>query len=140
VAEGLSREELMRYLDGEASPDERARIDAALEDSTELQRDVTLFGKMKEDLQTIRFENAGHRSVWYGVHKRITRPVGWLLLITGFALWTGYGSYLYMVSAIDPVEKLASTGIVLGLLLLLGSVVYERYRDWLTDPYRDILR
>jgi len=130
----------MRYLDGESSPDERARIDEALDDSTELQRDIALFGKIKEDLQSLSFDTRGHRSVWHGVHRRLTRPLGWALLITGFALWTGYGSYLYMVSAIDPFEKLASTGIVLGLLLLLGSVVYERYREWLTDPYRDVLR
>jgi Putative zinc-finger len=140
VAEGLSHEELMRYLDGEATPEERARIDAALEDSTELQRDIALFGKMKEDLQTLRFDDAGRRSIWHAVNQRLTRPLGWILLVAGFALWTVYGSYLYMVSAIDPVEKLASTGIVLGLLVLLGSVVYERYREWLIDPYRDVLR
>lgn len=140
MTDGLSHEELMRYLDGEATPDERARIDAALEDSTELQRDIALFARMKEDLQTLRFAPKRERSIWHAVHRRLTRPLGWVLLITGFALWTGYGSYLYMVSAIDPFEKLASTGIVLGLLLLLGSVVYERYREWLTDPYRDVLR
>lgn len=130
----------MRYLDGEASPEERTRIDEALDSSTELQRDIALFGKMKEDLQTLSFESSGQRSVWHAVHRRLTRPLGWALLIAGFAAWTGYGSYLYMVSAIDPFEKLASTGIVLGLLLLLGSVVYERYREWLTDPYRDVIQ
>ncbi len=140
MAERLSHEELMRYLDGEATPEERARIDGALENSTELQRDIALFGRMKEDLQTLRFDSGGRRSIWHVVHKRLARPVGWVLLVTGFVGWTGYGSYLDLVSAINPVEKLASTGIVLGALLLLGGVVYERYREWLTDPYRDVLR
>jgi hypothetical protein len=140
VSDGVSHEELMRYLDGESTPDERTRIDDALENSTELQRDIALFGRMKEDLQTLRFDDAGRRSIWHLVHRRLTRPLGWALLVSGFAVWTVYGSYLYMVSAIDPLEKLASTGIVIGVLLLLGSVVYERYREWLTDPYRDVLR
>jgi len=135
-----THEELMRYLDGEAGPDERARIERALEASTELKRELALFGKMKDDLRTLSFEVDGRRSIWYTVHRRLTRPIGWVLLIAGFALWTGYGSYLYLVSAIDPVEKIATGGITLGVLFLLGSVVYERYREWLTDPYRDILR
>jgi len=135
-----THEEIMRYLDGEVDPDERARIERALESSTELQREVAVFGQMKEDLRTLTFTDSGRRSIWYTVHRRLTRPIGWFLLITGFALWTGYGSYLYLVSAIDPVEKIATSGIALGVLFLLGSVVYERYREWLTDPYRDILR
>ena len=27
-----------------------------------------------------------------------------------------------------------------GILVLLASVIWERYREWLTDPYRDIQR
>ena len=30
--------------------------------------------------------------------------------------------------------------IVIGILLLFASVIWERYRVWLTDPYRDIQR
>jgi hypothetical protein len=26
------------------------------------------------------------------------------------------------------------------MILLLASVIWERYRDWLTDPYRDVYR
>jgi len=135
-----THEELMRYLDGEVDPEERRRIEDALETSTEFRRDLMIFGKMKKDLQTLSFSDRESRSIWYSVHRRLTRPIGWILLIAGFALWMGYGSYLYLVSAIDPIEKIATAGITVGVLLLLGSVVYERYREWLSDPYRDIMR
>ena len=39
----ISSDDLMRYLDGELSPDERARVDAQLQRSTELQREVAIF-------------------------------------------------------------------------------------------------
>ena len=61
-------------------------------------------------------------------------------MVSGFLVWTVYGSYLYMVSAIDPWEKLATVAIIGGMLLLFGSVIYERYKEWLTDPYRDVYR
>lgn len=130
----------MRYLDGEVNPEERERIEADIGESTELRREVALYRKMKEDLQNLRFETRRTRSIWFSVHRRLMRPFGWAFLVMGVVLWMGYGSYLYAVSAIDPVEKLATAAIVFGVLLLLGSVVAERYREWLTDPYKDVVR
>ncbi len=140
MTERMSHEGLMRYLDGEAAPEERARIDAALADSTELRRDLTIFRTMKSDLQAMTFGLANDHSVWGVVHRRITRPLGWILLSVGFLSWILYGSYLYLVSAIDSWEKLATSAIGLGILFLLGTVIYERRKEWLTDPYRSVYR
>ena len=140
MTEQMSHESLMRYLDGEAAPEERARIDALVAESTELQRDLVLFRSMKNDLQSMTFGLARDRSVWGTVHRRIARPLGWILLSVGFLTWILYGSYLYIVSAIDAWEKLATSAIGLGILLLLGTVIYERRKEWLTDPYRNVYR
>ncbi len=137
---GISHETLMRYLDGEVAPDERTRIRAAVAASTELQRDVAVFGAMKRDLQGMAFSISRDDSVWGVVHRRLTRPIGWLLVLAGFTVWAAYGSYLYLMSAIDPREKLATFAIGVGILLLFSSVIYERYKEWLTDPYRDVVR
>lgn len=130
----------MRYLDGEVPPEERTRIEAAVAQSTELQRDVAVFGSMKKDLQGMAFSLGEDDSVWGVVHRRLTRPLGWLLVLAGFSVWVAYGSYLYLMSAIDPWEKLATSAIGTGIMLLFGSVIYERYKEWLSDPYRDVVR
>lgn len=140
MTEQVSHESLMRYLDGEATPEERARIDAAAADSTELQREIVLFRTMKNDLQAMTFGLTNDQSVWGGVHRRITRPLGWLLLSAGFLTWILYGSYLYIASAIDLWEKLATSAIGLGILFLFGTVIYERRKEWHTDPYRNVYR
>ena len=140
MTEQVSHESLMRYLDGEAAPEERARIDAALADSTELQREIVIFRTMKSDLQAMTFGLAADQSVWGAVHRRITRPLGWIMLIAGFVTWGAYGSYLYLSSAIDGWEKLATSAIGLGILFLFGTVIYERRKEWLTDPYRNVYR
>ena len=95
---------------------------------------------MKSDLQAMTFGLANDHSVWGVVHRRITRPLGWILLSVGFLSWILYGSYLYLVSAIDSWEKLATSAIGLGILFLLGTVIYERRKEWLTDPYRSVYR
>ena len=140
MTEHVSNESLMRYLDGEAAPEERAQIDAAVADSTELQRDLVIFRTMKSDLQAMTFGLAKDRSVWGAVHRRITRPLGWIMLIAGFLTWGVYGSYLFFSSAIDIWEKLATSAIGLGILLLFGTVIYERRKEWHSDPYRNVYR
>ena len=138
---GVSHEDLMRYLDGELTPDERARVEAEISASTELQRDVTVFGRMKEDFRTMSFpESLNHQSIWGQVNRRLTRPVGWTLLVSGLLTFASYGIYLFLISAVDLWEKLGSAAVVIGVLMLLGSVIYDRYREWLTDTYRDVQR
>jgi anti-sigma factor RsiW len=134
-------DELMRFLDGEVSPDERSRIEAALKGSTELQRELALFRSMKDDLLAIQFEPELRRAeIWERVNRQLTRPIGWVLLLAGAAAWTGYAGYLFFTSPADLLEKLATGAMVIGIILLLVSVIWEQYRAWLTDPYRDIQR
>jgi hypothetical protein len=132
---------LMRYLDGELSADERARAEAELARSTELQRELAIFRAMQRDVQGLSFAApALGRSVWGEVNRRLALPLGWILFSSGITLWASWGAWLFTTSAVNLWSKLAVGAIVIGLLLLFASVVYERYREWLTDPYRDVHR
>lgn len=137
----INREELMLYLDGELPPEERARVQTALDRSTELQRDLAIFRSMKADVQGLALDPGNHnRSVWDQVNVRLTRPVGWILMIAGVLAWSLYGTYLFATGPADLWEKLATGAVAIGILMLLASVIVERYREWLTDPYRDVHR
>lgn len=141
VSDPISHEALMRYLDGELPPEEHARVEALLATSTELAREVSIYRAMKGGFSELTFHPATHRtSVWDQVDRRLTRPLGWLLLIVGATVWFGYGAYVFALSPIDPWQKLSSAAVVIGTLVLLASVILERYRDWQHDPYRDIQR
>ncbi len=137
----ITPDDLMRYLDGELPPEERQRVDAGLATSTELQREVAIFRALKSDFQELSFHPADrHTSVWDRVNARVTRPIGWLLLVAGLAVWLTYGVYLFASSPSDPWEKLATGAIAIGILILFASVIWERYREWLRDPYKDVHR
>ena len=131
----------MRYLDGESSPQERETIDRQVSASTELQREVAVFRAMKADLQDLSFVPVGRGgSVWDQVNRKLARPLGWVFLIVGATVWSLYGFYLFFTSAAEMIEKLATSAIGIGVLLLLATVIWERYQEWLTDPYRDVYR
>ncbi len=137
----VTPDDLMRYLDGEMSPEERARVDSELDTSTELQREVAMYRSLKADFQGLSFHPARHRtSVWDQVNANINRPIGWLLLVSGLVVWMTYGSWLFATSSVAPWEKLATGAVAIGILMLLTSVIWERYRDWETDPYKDVHR
>lgn len=134
-------DDLMRYLDGEMSPEERARMEEELTRSTELQRELAIFRSLKTEIQDLSFHPATYRSsIWDRVNAHVNRPLGWAFLLTGTAVWMVYGSYLFATSSVSPWEKLGTGAIAIGILMLLASVIWERLRDWETDPYRDVHR
>lgn len=137
----VSGEELMRYLDGELSVEERERVERRLAFSTELQRELVVFRGMKEQMLGLSFSvRPNGRSAWDAVNRKLTRPLGWIVLISGAALWLVYAVWVYLRSPGELLEKLAAGGIGIGVLLLLASVIWEQYQRWLTDPYRDVHR
>jgi anti-sigma factor RsiW len=141
VAERINHDDLMRFIDGELSPEAHARVEIEIAASSELTREVAIFRAMKGGFQELSFHPGTHRtSVWSAVNQRLTRPIGWLLLVTGAAVWIAYGVYVFATSAVSPWLKLAAGAVVVGIILLLAGVIHERYREWLTDPYRHIQR
>jgi len=141
VAERVTHEDLMRFLDGELPPEEHARVQAAIAASTELAREVAIYRAVKGRFRDISFHpGTYHSSVWDEVNQHLTRPIGWILVVAGAVVWTAYGVYVFVVSPVEMWEKLATGAVVIGVLTLLASVIWERYREWLTDPYRDVHR
>ena len=137
----VTQDDLMRYLDGELTPEERMRVEAGLSGSTELQREIAIYRAIKADFQELSFHPAGrYTSVWDRVNARVTRPIGWLLVVAGTLAWMSYGVYVFATSPSDPWEKLATGAIAIGILILFASVIWERYQEWLRDPYRDVHR
>jgi anti-sigma factor RsiW len=140
VTSPISNEDLMRYLDDELSPEERLRVEAAIQDSTELRRDLAIYSSMRTDLSELPGGRRPDRSVWAAVNRQLTRPVGWVLLVGGFVLWAGYGAWVFGTSPANPVEKLAVGALVVGFLILLLAAIFERLGEWRNDPYRDVER
>ncbi len=136
----IGHDELMQYLDGELTTQESARVEEHLATCTECRRELAIFGAMKDDLAALNFSHVGGPSVWAGVRRKLARPLGWILLIGGALAWVVHAVYTFLTKPGALWEKLATGSIWIGLLLLLLMVGIERYRDWKTDPYREIQR
>ena len=137
----ITHETLMRYPDGEIPPPERCELEAAIERSTELRRELRIYRTLHEDLAMISFHRSAiHDSVWERVSKRLAKPIGCLLISVGMVAWLIHLVYLYLTMGAASWERLTTSAVVIGILLLFTSVIHERYRELLTDPYRDVQR
>jgi len=129
------------YLDGELPPDERRRVERALEGSTELQRELAVYRMFHRDLSQLRLSDPPPgRSVWGRVQRRLSRPVGWLLMAAGATVWAVHAVYMYFTSTAAWWEKAATSAVVIGILLLFATVIHDRYMEWTVDPYKDVER
>ena len=136
----VSHEDLMRFLDGEVTPEERAAIEGRLEASSELRREFAIFRSMKEDFRDLSFAPQEGDSVWNRIRTRITLPVGWALAIAGFLGWVAYGIWTFVNSPSAIVVKLTTGAVVIGILVLLAQVIWDRYSEYGSDPYRNVHR
>jgi ferric-dicitrate binding protein FerR (iron transport regulator) len=136
----ITHEELMRYIDGELSPERAGEVAAVLNTDTELRREYEIFRRMKVDLGEMGNAMTTRATVWDGVNRRLTRPVGWILFLAGLAVWSAYAVYAFITGPEAVWEKLAIGAVVIGLGMLFLSVAIDRLRDLKTDPYREIQR
>lgn len=140
-AQPVTPDQLMRYLDGEMAPEERDRVDGELQGSTELQRKVAVYRNLKTEMQDLHFHPAIHQvSVWDRVNKHVNRPVGWMFFVGGLLVWMTYGTWVFATSAVSAWEKLGTGAVAIGVLILLSSVIWERYHELKMDHYKDIQR
>jgi len=106
---------------------------------SELLREVALFRSMKENLQDLSLTH-GDVAVWGRIRTRITMPIGWILTTSGVVAWLAYGTWAFVRSPSGIVVKLATGGVAIGILVLLAHVIWDRYKEYGTDPYRNVHR
>jgi anti-sigma factor RsiW len=131
------RDLLGAYADGELPPTEMAAVARHLEMCTECAREVALVRTMGEAMRTM-VGTTSPRGVWNDVHHRLSRPVGWILLVAGVAVWLAMAALEWFRHRELSWEWLSMTAIAIGFVLLAVSVGYEQYRDWRETRYRDV--
>jgi anti-sigma factor RsiW len=127
------------YADGELDATETARVAGHLQGCTECARELALIRSMGGAMRTM-VGTTESREVWGGVHRRLTRPAGWLLVVAGSVVWVAMAVLEWFRHRELSWEWLGATAVGIGLALLLVGVLHEQYREWKETRYKDILR
>lgn len=131
------RERLMAYADGELDRHAASEIERHLDTCTECSRELSIVNSLKGAMKEM--ESNQSRDVWGAVHRRLTTPVGWLLILGGTLFWVVLAVVRWFQAELT-VEWLASTAVVTGLIMLFVAVGSEQYRNWKIERYKDVER
>ena len=76
---------------------------------------------------------------WPSVYARIERGMGWGLLVAGAAIWVGYGVHAFLTNPLmEALTKFLVALPIVGILMLLVSVIRERYHVSKTERYGEV--
>jgi predicted anti-sigma-YlaC factor YlaD len=127
------------YADGELDAAQTAQVAEHLTRCTECAREVALVRSLGGAMRQM-VNDTPRRGLWDSVHRRITRPLGWTLILAGVAVWLGLVGVHWYRSRELSWEWLGGSAFWIGALLLVIGVAYEQYRDWKETRYRDVTR
>ena len=128
------------YADGELSPSEAARVEAHLAACTECTRELALIKDIGAAMTAHRPRSDAPPDVWRGVHRRITQPIGWILVVAGVTVWIALALIEWFRAGSLTAGWLSATAVGIGLALLFVGVVHQQYREWRSSPYKDLER
>ncbi len=135
---------LSGYLDGELTQQEAQQIEVHLDTCGNCRRILDELREVREAARRLEIRQPG-KSEWMAMEthilQRVTRRVGWLILIVWTTMTAAYGAFQYAMSPAEPLfHKILVFGLFLGIALLFFSVLMERIRESRTDRYKGVLK
>jgi anti-sigma factor RsiW len=143
---------LSAYVDGELAPQDMARIEAHLAlpaaESDYARREIAALRRLKQVAGAMRLHEppAEEWEAFWTIHyNRVERSVGWVLVTLGVAViaaWAALQAVIALLAEQDlPGYVRGGIFLVLvGLIVLLVSVVRERFFTRKHTRYKDIIR
>lgn len=139
---------LMRALDDELDPGQRAEFEKRLADDPELREEWRRLSRAREATMGMKLRKPPEEvwdGYWTSVYSRVERGLGWLLVSIGaivvgsWAVWHWIDAMLTDSSTPGPV-RFGMVALFTGMVILLVSVARHRFNVMRTDPYKDIQR
>jgi hypothetical protein len=132
------------FLDNELTPDESAELNTHLIRCASCRSDYEALRRTEQRLEAISYvEITGQAAslLWKLPYARLLSIASLLLVIGGYAALVLYGLVGFLMDGDEDLFGRISLGaIVIGFLMLLGSLVVERISTYRVDPYKEIER
>jgi len=139
---------MMRELDGEASPADKARLAEHLRSCAGCAGEYKRFGKVAALTAEVSMREVSNEEwdlYWRSVYNRLERGVAWILVSIGAVValtYAGFSLVMYFVRN-EEMALWAKAGVLvlaLGVAWLFVSVVREKLTLRKTDKYRGVRR
>ena len=144
----VGSEWLSGYLDGELTQQQRQQVERLLDESPALRSELAELEKMQSTVKTLPHKEIGKErlnEMASSPTQQVTRKFGWVLYVVGLAVLVGWGVFRFLRDGVRPyddevhmVEKIETSGLYIGFVLLLLSVLRQRMNEARNDRYKDV--
>jgi len=142
------RDSIVRYVDGTASDEERAELEAHLRNCPICRDEVeghTHIARTAHDMRFVDLPDDAWHDYWQNTYNRMERTIGWLLVVIGFIVvgvcaLARFTQWLVTNETLGLIEKVGLSVLVLGLALVVLGVIRERIALRRFDRYWRIKR
>jgi hypothetical protein len=139
---------LMGAIDNELTPEQWAEFQHLLSQDRARAEEWKRYQQLKEVTHAMKFKSPSNEvwdNYWTRVYNRIERGIGWIIFSIGAIILLTYGIFKAVESLIaDPklegIVKVGIIAVILGLVILIVSVVREKFFIQKSDPYKEIQR
>lgn len=135
---------LTGYLDRELPYQERQKVERHLQECESCRRTLAQLEEVRQSTEQAWFATPTGEEWLRAEHRiaaRLSRRLGWLILITWSIMTCVYGLYTFATNPVGKLfEKVLVFGLIAGFGLLFFSVLSQRIHESRGDRYKGVQR
>lgn len=138
-----------KYFSGGLTTDEEKEFKYVIQNDDVLKKEFEEQKNVQEVLNKMKIKNPLPEiwdKYWFGIYNRLERSIGWLFFSIGILIFLGYGSYSFVEKVLlkdlgTPfVIKIGAASLLFGAIVIIFSVVREKFTISKSDKYKEIQR
>ena len=135
---------LVGLTDNELTSEEINDVNKHLNRCEQCRKEFDEMKEMSENIGLPSFkepEDEILEQLWKSPYSHFARNAGIIMVIGGYLALVGYALYEFMINkSEDLFPKIAIAALILGFLIMLGSVIRERIKTSKVDKYKEVER
>ncbi len=139
---------LQKYLDDDITQSEKEELNSLINSDAELKKEFEEQKKVQEVLTKMKLKNPSKEfwdAYWTGLYNKIERGIAWIAISIGALILIAYGSIQAVEEFFHDMEtplivKIGTVILVFGFLVLLFSIIREKFFVSKHDKYKEIQR
>lgn len=138
-----------KYFSGGLTADEEKEFKYVIQNDEILNKEFEEQKNVQEVLNKMKIKNPLPEmwdKYWFGIYNRLERSIGWVFFTIGILIFIGYGSYNFVEevllkdSSAPLIIKIGAASLIFGAIVIIFSVVREKFTISKTDKYKEIQR
>ncbi len=135
---------MMGLMDDELSPEEVSEVHAHLTRCESCREEYESLRNTTQKILKLSFKEPQdeiYEKLWKSPYSRFAKMTGWTLFVSGWLLILLYSLFIFFTSPDEAmIPKLGTAAFFIGFIILLCTVIRDRFKKSKSDRYKEVIR